>query len=103
MALLVIALGGVGFAIAAGSEASNGGALLGLASTLAAGAIAWVALRNPRQLAEAYRLAATELRTAQMLIDGVETDRAWSRFVDGVEQVISREHTMWTATRPEGS
>jgi hypothetical protein len=72
--------------------------LLGIASTAAASALAWVQTRDSQNLAEAYRAAANELT----LIGGLEPPteaEAWSRYVSEGERAISREHTLWRARR----
>ena len=72
--------------------------LLGIASTAAASAMAWVQTRDSQNLAESYRVAAEELA----LIGELEPpgdEPAWSVFVGNGERAISREHTLWLARR----
>ncbi|GAB2581950.1 membrane protein [Paractinoplanes abujensis] len=72
--------------------------LLGIASTAAAGALAWVQTRDSQNLAEAYRVAAQEL---ELIADLTPPDdpAAWSLYVGDGERAISREHTLWLARR----
>jgi len=68
-----------------------------LAACVAASA-AWSGIRQYSTLASAYATAATELA---MQIDQLELSREdeWDRMVADAEEAISREHTMWLASR----
>jgi len=75
-------------------------AAIALASVGTCAAMAWAMLRSYRQQAEAYRLTAEELQSIRQAVDSVVEEEAWAIFVAGAEHAISREHTMWSATRP---
>lgn len=68
-----------------------------LAAVVASGA-AWFGLRQYSSLASAYSVAAAELNlTIARLEDAEEPD--WALAVADAEEAISREHTMWLASR----
>jgi hypothetical protein len=74
-------------------------ALLGLASAVAASAIAWVQLNDHVQLDEAYSLASQDLSLNQVCGEDIDNEKDWARFVVDTEHAISREHSMWRAGR----
>ena len=68
-----------------------------LASIVASGA-AWLGLRQYSNLTSAYSVAASELSLLHgNLVDA--SDGNWARAVADAEEAISREHTMWLASR----
>ena len=76
--------------------------LLGVAAVLAATTVAWLEAKDHSMLAAAYGVTATELDLARDGVQKISTDsedseNAWSQFVEGAEQAISREHTLWLA------
>jgi len=73
--------------------------LIGVAGTAATAVTAWVQLRQHATLARAYSVAAHELSLIRLLLDQARTEEEWSRFVDDAEKAISREHTLWRASR----
>lgn len=75
--------------------------LLGLAAACAAAATAWLQARQHEQLAAAYALTAQELANVKSLVAHNPADHAesWAVFVQDAEEAISREHTMWRASR----
>jgi SMODS and SLOG-associating 2TM effector domain 3/SMODS and SLOG-associating 2TM effector domain 1 len=73
--------------------------LLGVASALAASAGAWLQVKQHNTLASAYSVTAREIRRVLSLVD-LDADAAeWADFVDHAEEAISREHTLWVASR----
>lgn len=72
--------------------------LPGIASAIAAGALAWLQTRQHHQLAGAYTIAAQELGEIASRIEWPNTEDEWAHFVDEVEEAISREHTLWWAS-----
>lgn len=68
-----------------------------LAAVLGAGT-AWAALRQYETLGRAYTFAATELA---VIYDRLTTadENSWAQEVADAEEAISREHTMWRASR----
>jgi len=73
--------------------------LLGLAATLVAGVIAWQQATQDAALAQAYAVAAHELSAIRTLIKDQMSEQKWADFVDQAEEAISREHTLWRASR----
>jgi hypothetical protein len=54
-------------------------------------------------LASAYRIAQVELSWISDLLKTQREESDWSAFVDSEEGAISREHTMWKASRTGGA
>jgi hypothetical protein len=73
--------------------------LLGVVSASAAALTAWLQVKQHEALARAYAVAAHELGTIRSLIGQSESGADWARFVDAAEEAISREHTLWLASR----
>lgn len=75
--------------------------VLGLAAACAAAATAWIQARQHEQLATAYALTAQELANVKDLVrhSPEDDDETWAVFVQDAEEAISREHTMWRASR----
>ena len=73
--------------------------LLGLAGTLVAAGAAWIQTKQHQTLASAYAIASQELTAIGAQIDRATTEEAWAHFVDQAEEAISREHTLWRASR----
>lgn len=70
----------------------------GILAALVASGAAWYSLRQYSSLASAYSVASAELAMAiGRLQDSNEED--WSLTVADTEEAISREHTMWLASR----
>jgi hypothetical protein len=76
-----------------------GVSLLGVAASAAAGATAWLQTRQHESLTTAYSVASQELATIRSLIDTKDDNDSWASFVEDAEEAISREHTMWRASR----
>ena len=95
------------FGVVAGSVKAFGvleltwssGDLLGVAATLGAAAAAWVQTRQYATLASAYAIANEELAAIRALIAHADDEVQWAELVDSAESAISREHTMWRASR----
>lgn len=69
-----------------------------LAAVLGAGA-AWFAVRQHESLGRAYTFAATELSIVHQRLSAVQDESEWAQEVADAEEAISREHTMWRASR----
>lgn len=98
--LLMLAVAEVGALVLAALRVFGGWSvdLAGLmAATISAGA-AWVALRQYSTLASAYSVAAMELSIQADKLRLVE-ESDWGVVVADAEEAISREHTMWLASR----
>jgi len=70
-----------------------------LAAMIGAGA-AWLALKQHTTLRTAYALTATELEKQIGALKAADIDE-WPQSVADAEEAISREHTMWLASRGE--
>lgn len=77
----------------------NSGDLVGVAATLGAAAAAWVQTRQYATLVSAYAIANEELASIRALAAHARDEEQWSDLVDSAEIAISREHTMWRASR----
>lgn len=73
--------------------------LLALGATVIAGVVAWVQTKDFGTLESAYAIAARELAAINALIRHQDTDEEWANFVSNAEDSISREHTLWRASR----
>ena len=72
--------------------------LLGLFAALAATITAWVQAKQHSNLATAYGITAQELATIHSEIPSI-TESGWPTFMGHAEEAISREHTLWRASR----
>lgn len=76
------------------------GLLLAPALAAIAGAVvAWVGMRQHDTLARAYSAAVTDLVSAEGKLELVSNETEWMTEVDDAEEAISREHTVWLASR----
>jgi hypothetical protein len=75
---------------------SFAGAVAG--AVVAAGA-SWLQTKQHSNLAEAYSVAAHELSAIHDRISSQRTEENWARFVSESEDAVSREHTLWRASR----
>lgn len=73
--------------------------LLGLAGAVVAAGAAWVNAKQHQTLANAYAVTAQELAAISGQVDWAATEGEWAHFVDQAEEAISREHTLWRASR----
>ncbi|MBN8865953.1 MAG: DUF4231 domain-containing protein [Solirubrobacterales bacterium] len=70
----------------------------GVIAAIVGGGVAWLGLKQHSNLATAYAVASTELSiSAEQLSDAPEDE--WSELVGDAEEAISREHTLWLASR----
>lgn len=97
--LLTVALE---FSGVAGAALRIGGIIqfdaLGIIAAVAAGFASWAQTRQYGQLSRAYSIAANELSIILSEVRSIP-EVEWSRFVDEAEEAISREHTLWRASR----
>lgn len=70
----------------------------GIIAALTASAAAWIAIKQYSQLASAYRVAALELAIQEGVLASLG-EAEWAQAVADAEEAISREHTMWLASR----
>ena len=73
--------------------------LLGIFATAAAGATAWLQAKQYQNLAMTYGLTSQELAAVATGIEALADETMWGQVVDAAEEAISREHTLWRATR----
>ena len=73
--------------------------LIAFIATMTAGIVAWMHTKDYHTLSSAYTVASRELATLASLINHQETEEDWSAFVNDAEDSISREHTLWRASR----
>jgi len=73
--------------------------LVGIATTAAAGAVAWQRGHDHAGVTEAYGRTAQELLEISRTIAAASTEREWANFVANAEMAMSREHTSWWARR----
>ncbi|MFI9380790.1 DUF4231 domain-containing protein [Kutzneria sp. NPDC052558] len=73
--------------------------LAGVVAAVIAAGTAWASLRQHTTLARAYTFAANELAIARSRLDLVDDEETWAAEVADSEEAVSREHTMWRASR----
>lgn len=73
--------------------------LLGVAAAMGGGLAAWSQAKQYRGLTTAYSIAAQELAAIRDAISVERDEENWAAFVDDCEEAISREHTLWRASR----
>ncbi|MDN4641785.1 DUF4231 domain-containing protein [Agreia sp. PsM10] len=72
---------------------------LGILAAIAATVTAWVQAKQHQNLATAYSITSLELASVLSEIDLIEDESNWAKFVGQSEEAISREHTLWRASR----
>lgn len=73
--------------------------LAGITAALIGAAAAWLATKQHDSLARAYAYATNELGLARAGLVCAVSQADWAREVADAEEAISREHTMWRASR----
>ncbi|MEU0239366.1 DUF4231 domain-containing protein [Nocardiopsis sp. NPDC006198] len=76
--------------------------LLGFAAAVVAAGAAWVQTKQHQGLATAYGIASHEIALIRARAEQEVTEQEWARFVSDAEEAISREHTLWRASRGGG-
>ena len=77
--------------------------LLGFLAASAGAVLAWVEAKQHRTLATAYGIASQELASIATELPTLHSEERWAAFVGEAEEAISREHTLWRASRgPSG-
>jgi len=71
----------------------------GLFTSVASAFIAWLQIKQHKELSQSYSIAELELGFIQEQAQYVKNDRELSDFVADAENAISREHTLWIARR----
>jgi hypothetical protein len=73
--------------------------LLGIFATAAAAATAWLQAKQHQNLATAYGVTSQELALVASTLEAVTDESRWANVVGEAEGAISREHTLWRASR----
>ncbi len=73
--------------------------LTGFFASLASALIAWLQLKQHKELAQSYSVAELELGFIEEKARHIMTEREFSDFVSDAENAVSREHTLWIARR----
>lgn len=73
--------------------------LLGLFAAVAATITAWVQAKQHQTLSTAYAITAQELASVASEAEAVADEATWAKFVGEAEEAMSREHTLWRASR----
>ncbi|HEY6811189.1 MAG TPA: DUF4231 domain-containing protein [Propionibacteriaceae bacterium] len=73
--------------------------LLGFLAAAAGSVMAWIEAKQHRNLATAYGIASQELASIATELPTVSSEERWAAFVGQAEEAISREHTLWRASR----
>jgi hypothetical protein len=73
--------------------------LLGFLAASAGCVVAWIEAKQHRNLATAYGIASQELASIASELPTMNSEESWAAFVGQAEEAISREHTLWRASR----
>lgn len=73
--------------------------LLGIVAAAIAAVAAWLQTKQHETLARAYSVTAQELAAVRSDWEAGRTEEEWAEFVGQAEEAISREHTLWRASR----
>lgn len=73
--------------------------LTGVLSAMIGAGVGWLAIKQHDALGRAYTFAANELMIVKARLDRVSGEVQWADEVADAEEAISREHTMWRASR----
>ena len=102
-AFFVLTLAAIGAALLVAFGRSDL-ALIGILETAVAAILTWTGVRAYGPTATAYAFTARELQAIRALGDDASTsEESWAEFVGDAEDAISREHTMWRASRTSTS
>jgi SMODS and SLOG-associating 2TM effector domain 3/SMODS and SLOG-associating 2TM effector domain 1 len=73
--------------------------LLGFLAASAGCVMAWIGAKQHRNLATGYGIASQELASIASELPTLNSEERWAAFVGRAEEAISREHTLWRASR----
>jgi SMODS and SLOG-associating 2TM effector domain 3/SMODS and SLOG-associating 2TM effector domain 1 len=73
--------------------------LLGIFAAAAATATAWLQAKQHQNVATAYGVTSHELAAVASELEALADESLWAQFVAEAEEAISREHTLWRASR----
>jgi hypothetical protein len=86
-------------AIALASWPDSNVRLTGFFASLSGALIAWLQLKQHKDLAQSYSVAELELGFIEEKARHITSEEEFSDFVGDAENAISREHTLWIARR----
>ena len=95
---IIIEFCGLGVGVARGVKVFDID-VLGLLAAVGAGIAAWVLAKQYEQLNRSHFVASQELASIAVAIEEVQQEEDWSAFVASAEAAISREHSLWRASR----
>lgn len=72
-----------------------------MVAALVAAIVAWMETKQHDFNARAYSAAVADLAQAEARLEIAETEQEWANEVKNAEEAISREHTLWLASRTE--
>lgn len=70
-------------------------------AAVAGAVVAWLETKQHDSVARAYSAAVRDLASARLRLELVETEESWATEVGDAEEAISREHTVWLASRSQ--
>lgn len=73
--------------------------LAGVVAAMIGAGAAWLAVKQHESLARAYAYASNELSIIEGRVRTVDDEATWAQEVADAEEAVSREHTMWRASR----
>ena len=73
--------------------------LVGVVATAVGTGAAWLAVKQHDSLSRAYAFAANELGIVRGRLELIDDEEPWAGEAADAEEAISREHTMWRASR----
>ena len=97
--IVIIQVVAVGLAIIWAASSSMPVNMVPFLMTCAASAVAWSQMKRYGELAQTYSLAAQELGEQEAIALSITGEDSFLGLVEQVEEIISREHTMWCARR----
>lgn len=71
----------------------------GIIAAAAAAALSWIQSKQFETLSQSYSVTSHELARVTSTLTNVRTEAEWSNLVEQSEEAISREHTLWVASR----
>lgn len=88
-----------GVLLAAEVDVPRLGTVVSFAAGASGAAIAWSGVRRYQSQGRAYARVASQLSLRSVTAVHEDTPEKWVAFVDGVEDILSREHEQWRSTR----
>lgn len=76
--------------------------MLSVFAAIATAVTAWVQAKQHQNLSTAYAVTSQELASVSSEVAAIADEANWYQLVDEAEEAISREHTLWRASRGLG-